>query len=270
MSKYKICTKCGIENLLSEFCKETKGKDGLCAQCKDCRKKYKKEYQSTHKEKMSAQGKIYYESNKQIIKQKQKKRRDSHKKEILIRQQKFRDSHKEEIKKAGKIYYQNNKEIILLKHKKYKASHKKETSIRNKEYRKKYKASHKQEIRESSNKRQKIKKATDLNFKILCNLRTRILGALKRNSKSASTKELLGCTIAQLKQHLKSQFTKGMTWKNHGNGWLGKKEWHIDHIIPCASFDLSKASEQKECFHYSNLQPLWALDNLIKGSNPSA
>jgi len=57
-----------------------------------------------------------------------------------------------------------------------------------------------------------------------------------------------------------------MTWDNHGTGHNGKgmKEWHIDHIKPCASFDLSKPSQQRKCFHYSNMQPLWAKDNLKK------
>lgn len=78
--------------------------------------------------------------------------------------------------------------------------------------------------------------------------------------------KLVGCSLEQLKKHLQSKFTKGMTWENYGTGWHGKgmKEWHIDHIRPCASFDLSKASEQKKCFNYSNLQPLWAKDNLSK------
>jgi len=59
----------------------------------------------------------------------------------------------------------------------------------------------------------------------------------------------------------------GMTWDNHGTGKNGKgmKEWHIDHIIPCCKFNLSKDEEQRKCFHYSNLQPLWASDNMKKG-----
>lgn len=60
-----------------------------------------------------------------------------------------------------------------------------------------------------------------------------------------------------------------MTWENHGNGWNGKgmQEWHIDHIIPCVSFNLRKIEEQIKCFHYTNLQPLWAKENLEKHNN---
>ena len=77
------------------------------------------------------------------------------------------------------------------------------------------------------------------------------------------------CSIEFLKKHLESQFKEGMNWKNQGRGWenKGMQEWHIDHKIPCASFNLSKKSEQRECFHYTNLQPLWAKENYKKGNN---
>ena len=57
-----------------------------------------------------------------------------------------------------------------------------------------------------------------------------------------------------------------MSWSNYGTGWYGKgmSEWHVDHIIPLTSFDLRIPEQQKLCFHYSNLQPLWALENLVK------
>jgi hypothetical protein len=107
---------------------------------------------------------------------------------------------------------------------------------------------------------------TDINFRICNNLRVKIHHAMKNLSKSAHTKELLGCSIEELKTHLASKFTKRMSWDNYGTGYNGKgmEQWHIDHIRPCASFDLSKASEQKKCFNYTNLQPLWAKDNLEK------
>ena len=73
--------------------------------------------------------------------------------------------------------------------------------------------------------------------------------------------ELIGCSFDYLKNHLECQFDDEMSWCN----W-GMKGWHIDHIIPCASFDLTNPEEQQICFHYSNLQPLWARDNMSKGS----
>ena len=102
-----------------------------------------------------------------------------------------------------------------------------------------------------------LRRKIDINFKIRCNLGTRIWDSLKHNYKSASTLKLIGCPIGFLKKHLESQFKLGMSWNNYG-------KWHIDHIIPCASFDLSKSEEQQKCFNWTNLQPLWAEDNLSK------
>lgn len=98
-----------------------------------------------------------------------------------------------------------------------------------------------------------------LNHKILYALRVRLHIALKGKSKSERTLKLVGCGIEELKSHLQSQFKEGMNWDNYG-----MYGWHIDHIRPCSSFELSKEEEQRKCFHYSNLQPLWAEENWIK------
>ena len=82
--------------------------------------------------------------------------------------------------------------------------------------------------------------------------------ALGHNWKAARTAELLGASIPEVWNHLEKQFQPGMTRKNHGL-------WHIDHIKPCVTFDLSDPEQQKKCFHYTNLQPLWAFDNISKG-----
>jgi hypothetical protein len=99
----------------------------------------------------------------------------------------------------------------------------------------------------------------NIGFRIAGNLRSRIRIALKGICKSKSTVKLLGCSIKYFKNYLKSKFLEGMSWKNYG--YYG---WHIDHIRPCTTFDLSNPEEQHKCFHYTNLQPLWAKDNLIK------
>ena len=78
---------------------------------------------------------------------------------------------------------------------------------------------------------------------------------------SASTLELLGCSIEEFKSHLESQFKDGMSWDNRG--YYG---WHIDHIIPCASFDLSNPAHQRACFNWRNLQPMWRLENQTKSN----
>jgi hypothetical protein len=108
------------------------------------------------------------------------------------------------------------------------------------------------------------KKRTDPAYKLKCTLRNRIYYAIKKGQgfKSGHSQELLGCDFQAVKEHLESLFTEGMSWDNHGQG---DDKWHIDHIIPCASFDLTDPEEQRKCFHYTNLQPLWQPDNLSKG-----
>lgn len=99
----------------------------------------------------------------------------------------------------------------------------------------------------------------DPQFKLKSLLRRRINHAVEKNWKSGSAVQDLGCSIEFLKQHLESQFQEGMTWENHG-------EWHIDHKKPLASFDLTNREQLLEACHYTNLQPLWAADNIAKGN----
>lgn len=96
--------------------------------------------------------------------------------------------------------------------------------------------------------------------KIYNSLRKRVLSAItaQREVKKSNTLDLVGCSIEFLIKHLESQFTKGMSWENRG---AGKLRWHIDHIKPCGVFDLESEEEQRKCFHYSNLRPLWCSDN---------
>jgi hypothetical protein len=105
---------------------------------------------------------------------------------------------------------------------------------------------------------------TDPAWVLRKNLADRIREAVKNqySEKAYKSIELLGCTIEDVRDHLEAQFTDGMSWENYGRGG-----WHIDHIIPCAFFDLTKPSHQKVCFNYQNLQPLWESDNCSKGNN---
>jgi hypothetical protein len=117
-----------------------------------------------------------------------------------------------------------------------------------------------EQIQATNTKYEKNRKLIDPNFKLLKTLRSRLGSAIKRqnSNKNNTTIELLGCSVSFLKGFLEAKFKEGMTWENHG-------EWHIDHIKPCASFNLLDEEEQKKCFHYTNLQPLWASENLNKG-----
>lgn len=114
--------------------------------------------------------------------------------------------------------------------------------------------------RDEINKNERKRRKKDHAYRVKKNLRRRVNQVITRpNKKCDSTFKLLGCSLEEFLQHLEKQFIQGMTWQNYGN-----RGWHIDHIIPCASFDLSDPEQQKICFHYTNLQPLWAEDNLRK------
>jgi hypothetical protein len=118
---------------------------------------------------------------------------------------------------------------------------------------------------DQNKKHNKLKRQTDIQWKLKANLRGRYLDALKRHTsggkvnKHHSAIDLLGCSIEFYKQYLEQQFKPDMTWRNHGI------LWEIDHIKPCAAFDLTDSKQQQECFHYSNTQPLYYSDNRSKG-----
>lgn len=111
------------------------------------------------------------------------------------------------------------------------------------------------------------RRLTDCNLRCLEALRARIACVVraKNGLKAKKTIELLGCSIPNFRMYLESRFEPGMCWENYGvNGW------HVDHIMPCAIFNLSNPDHQKRCFHFSNLQPMWAVDNRRKGAKVSA
>lgn len=112
-------------------------------------------------------------------------------------------------------------------------------------------------------KYEKKRKKIDELYRIKTCLRSRLLSAVIKGYKSAHTLDLLGCSIEHLKRHLESQFKDGMSWNNYG----GKDGWQIDHIIPCSYFDLTKEENQRICFNYRNLQPLWASENNSKNNS---
>jgi len=222
---------------------------------KECAKKfieqYIKKYYQIHKQIPKLKnciicGKQFYKNKNQICcseKCSQKLR-----KEYLKQYRKnYYKIHKVELNKKKSIwnkqYREQNKDKILLYMKDY--------YFKNKEKLDKYKTDY-----------HRNRRRNDINYRLKQNLRKRIWDVLKNNIKSEATMKLIGCSIDQLKQHLELKFKKGMKWLNYG-----KQGWEIDHIKPCSSFDLSKPEEQKICFHYTNLQPLWAEENSSKRDN---
>lgn len=203
---------------------------------KVCRKcKVEKEYSEFYKDKYKKDGlcsrckycsKEYYETNKERVKE-------------------YYETNKERVNKYGKKYYEANKERM------------KEYREANKERIKKHYQTNKEIIKEYNKEYQKQRRKTNPLFKMKAYLRTRTWAAFKNKgySKNTKTQEMLGVDWQVAKNHIERQFTKGMNWNNYG-------EWHIDHIIPLAS---AKTPERlKQLSHYTNLQPMWAEENLSK------
>lgn len=151
---------------------------------------------------------------------------------------------------------EKNREKNRIYHKKYQLENKEKLNENHKLWRDKNRESLRKYTREKMRERRK-----NPAYKILCNLRCRINNALAAKSvysKTWKTKDLLGCEMEYFINYIGKQFKNGMTWENHG------KIWHIDHIKPCSLFDLTQLEEQEKCFHYTNMQPLWATTKIAK------
>ena len=156
---------------------------------------------------------------------------------------KYRQEHKEVLNAREREYYQNNKEKIAANHRKYRQNNKEVLNAR-----------------EAA--RVKKRYHSDPEYNLICRLRRRMRHAIKAaglDKKCDSTSELLGISYQGLKEWLEAQFTEGMTWEN-------RSDWHVDHIIPCDAFDMTVEENQRICFWYKNLQPLWAEENLKKSN----
>ena len=162
-----------------------------------------------------------------------------HQTKILESKKEYSKKNREMLKQKSKKWYQENREYSLEQRKIYQELNKDAIKDRMREY--------------TINKYH-----SDPNLKIKMNLSRRMRSFFSKNG--SRTIDFIGCSIDDLKLHLEKQFTDGMSWENYG-------DWHVDHIRPCCSFDLTDPEQQRECFNYTNLQPLWARDNLAKGGS---
>lgn len=217
--------------------------DKICSKCKipkpldnfSFKNKKLRIKESCCKDCVREKSKKYYEENKGRISNKNFIIRDKNQK----KSKKYYLKNREFLLKKSKDYYLDNKETVTLNRRKYQST---------KEFK----------VKKNNKRRNRIK--NDECFRLRLSLKNRIYFALKGVAKSKTTLKLLGCSLDFFKKYLESKFKEGMNWSNYGiNGW------HIDHIIPCAVFDLTKKEEQEKCFHYTNMQPLWAKDNILKG-----
>lgn len=279
----KICNKCKKSKPIECFNIRKDSKDGFRNECKSCWRIATKKYQENNKEKQQEYRRKNWLINKNDPDYIKKRAEwvEKNKESIVSYHAKWRKKNDKYKKEKDRQYYEVNKEKILDYHKKYYKSlsteAKEKICIRRREimpeYNRKYYLNNYEKERKRSNEWRKNnlskvreytrnRRKNDPLFKLSSTLRCRINDFLKNKNltKKQKTNKLLGCTLEVAKAHIERQFKKGMTWDNHGY-----YTWHIDHVIPLSSANTEE--ELKQLFHYRNLQPLWAKDNLSKGSN---
>jgi hypothetical protein len=187
--------------------------------------------------------------------QKRKKSKDGYSNECKCcsseYQSNYRENNKKKIKEKNKQWRENNKEKSDAIYAKYRKTEKRRKVSRE------WARKNRKHITDSWRERYN----NDIEFNLQIKLRRRIHSSLKNRkiTKSNTNIKLLGCSYADLKKYIESKFTPGMTWDK-----VLKSEIHLDHIIPVDNFNLFDVEEQKRCFHYTNLQPLWGEENQQK------
>ena len=225
----KICNKCNETKELHNFSIRKDVKDGYRSCCKQCQLETSKIYEQKNKEKISKYRKLYCQTHKEIILKNKKQYYLEHREEILLKKQQ---------------YFLKNKEKIDRYRKKYLA--REGNRLKRAIYERKYR---------------KEKAKIDVIFRMSRCLRARLGAAIKGGQKTGSAIKDLGCSIDEFKTYIESKFQPGMNWHN----W-GIKGWHLDHITPLSKLDLTNPEQFKKACHYTNLQPLWAIDNLKKSN----
>lgn len=230
--KCRYCNE--IKNLSSDnFKVEKRTKLGFDSVCRPCRRTERNNHRKSN---------IDVFLKKEANSRKTKKRLDY--------QKKYWTENKEELNKNARERYKKNPTPYLIRSKEQKIrmgddykKYLKEWRVKNKDYLNQY-------IKE------RLK--TDINFKLKHTLRGKLRKLVSGKNKTNSALFYLGISVEEFKLNLEKKFYSGMTWDNYGT------LWHIDHIMPCKSFDLTIEENRQKCFHHTNLQPLLAVDNLKK------
>jgi hypothetical protein len=230
----KQCTKC------KEWKDESEFYDLRKSWCKECTREYQSRYRSENPDRVKESKRKWDNSHREV------KRRNS---------ERWRKNNTEKCRKSTQASYYKNRQYYLSKQK--------ERRQANIEY---YREQARASSRRNRNQRCKYlhdKIIANPSFRMLCNLRRRTNHAIKNKSgkKAKKTMELIGCSVQFLIWHIESLFDSSMSWDNYGT------YWHIDHIVPCSSFDLTSEEHQKICFHWTNLRPLEARANIIKSNH---
>jgi hypothetical protein len=192
------------------------------------------------KEKAAAYMKVWRSANKAQMAATQKVYRKANKLKISAYMKVYWEAHPEKAQAYAKTYRKKHTPQVAAQQKKWRQTHKKHISIR---------------------ERARYRNDIDCRLATLLRGRTKKVLNFQAATKPGSAIKFLGCTVPEARAYLESKFQPGMTWENHGQ--FG---WHIDHVIPLDSFDLSDPAQYAQACHYTNLQPLWWKQNIQKGN----
>jgi hypothetical protein len=244
----KICKTCNLELTIDQYHKPNMGS------CKKCTNIKQKEDRLKNLEKRRKMNLASYYKKREENLARAKSYAEKTKESKAEYDKRYREENKAKIAEYKKQWAIENAQQVFNQQKKYRQENAEKLSKEKSEYTK----NNRPKINARQSKYDKKRRANDPLYRLIRNTRNMVLRYIL-GSKDKKTQEIVGCTFEELKLHIEKQFTEGMTWDNYGiNGW------HIDHIKP-----LAMASTQEEIMasnHYTNLQPMWALDNLKKGA----
>jgi hypothetical protein len=244
----KICKTCNEELTIDLYHKSNMGS------CKKCTNIKQKEDRLKNLEKRKEGAKLSYLKNREKNLKRVKIRYEKTKESKAEYDKRYREQNKEKIAEYKKQWALDNPEKVFEKQKEYRKNNSESLSLKKSQYAK----NNRPKINAKASLYVKERCANDPLFKLIKNTR-KMVSRYMLGEKSKRTQEIIGCSYEELKIHIEKQFTEGMTWDNYG-----MDGWHVDHIKP-----LAMAISQEEIItlnHYSNLQPMWALDNLKKGA----
>lgn len=251
MGDEKKCSTCGEIKPFPEFCKDSRRKNGIGSQCLLCHNESSRKSYSNNKDKIALYVKEYNQKNREKILKRQKKWREENKELIRDIRRNYLDKNKDILNKKKRDRYKENPEYYKAQRDKRKEEHK--------EYMKKYYKENKEKLRRKRNEYKAKRRMHDELFALSERIGHRIRSGFRNNGfiKKSYTEQILGCSCEFFKEYIESQFTEGMSWDN-------RSEWHLDHIVP-----ISYANTEEEVIrlnHYTNFQPLWAIDNMSKNN----
>lgn len=232
-------------------------KESATKEQREAKRKRDRAYYAANKKKVCERQRQYYlaHSDAQAARKREYRSRDLERWRAYYKE--YAASRSEEKKAYNREYYSKNSERLKASARQYAKLNPKKVREKNRSYRK----LNADKIRAYSRAWTRSRESSDYVYRLLRRVGCRVSHAIRsaKTRKATRTIALVGCSPAELASHIEKSFRRGM-------GWHNRSEWHIDHIVPLAAFDLTDECQQRVAFHYTNLQPLWRHENLKKGA----